>query len=1081
MAQLPTVTQLRHVCQIGALQATRELSDEQLLACFITGHDTQAFESLVQRHGPLVLGVCRRVLGDGPDAEDAFQATFLVLMRKAGVIVHRERLPGWLHAVAFRVASRARVDLARRHRSEARAPVRPSADPLDELTARELCAAIDGELARLPECYRAALLLCLLEGKTRDEAAVLLGWSLATLKRRLQRGRELLSARLARRGVALPAALSGALLLGGPASARVPAALVLATRAAAGRWASGDVPGRAAVLAEGLLRSLLLVKVKKAAGVLLLAMLMAGAVVWRQAWPLAAASTAGQPLSLAAPPPTAIEPDTPTDPLPRGAFARLGTARFRHFRAIHALAWHPDGKALATAGWGSEIVLWDSATGREVRRLAGHKGAVFALAFSPRGKRLLSGGDDGTLRLWDADTGKPIHVFTGHNGAIRSVAFAPDGKLVASAGTDRVVRLWSSDGRSEPTVLKGHAGEVRALAFAPVGKLLASGGDDRTVRLWSWDSGRTLHELGGHTAAVFGLAFARDGKELVSGAADWTVRLWDVSKGKEVRQMRSQGGVTAVAFAPDGKTLAWVGNDTHVRLWDRETGRPRWAVAGHRVEIHAVAFSPDGKALASGSVDSTVRFWNTATGKEKQPLTGHHGWVDFVSFLPDGRTVVSASAHDRDVCLWDLPTARLRQRFGGHQALTHAVALGAGGKRLASSGHDGALYIQEMPGGRVVRKIVGSSRGALRAIALAPDGRLVAAADPDFIVHVWEVATGKERGRLAGHTKPIRTLVFAPNSRTLVSAGEDHTIRTWDGATGKPLRQWSGDGQPIESLVVSGDGRLLASGSRSGPVRLWDLATGQMLRQSADRMGWVVGLTFSPDGKTLASGDGSFQVRLWEVETMAERGRFVGHRDGIHSLAFSPDSRILVSASIDTTLLAWDVTGLRGAGPVRQASANVLRSRWEDLGDADGVKAYAAMWKLATSPGSTKWLKEQLRPVLALDRKRFAQLVGDLDDDNFKVRVKATEELETLGDGIVPLLRKVLRERISAEVRWRVEYLLEQLGKETPQRRRQLRAVEALEHAGSAEAGALLKVLAGGEREARLTREATAALKRLAR
>src|SRR5437879_4218616 len=141
MAQQQASTLLRRVCQIGTEQAARELSDEQLLARFSAAQDAQAFEALVRRHGALVLGVCRRVLGDGPDAEDAFQATFLVLMRKAAGINHKERLAGWLYGVAYRLASRARVDSARRQRREAQgsalgALARPprSPDPLAELT-----------------------------------------------------------------------------------------------------------------------------------------------------------------------------------------------------------------------------------------------------------------------------------------------------------------------------------------------------------------------------------------------------------------------------------------------------------------------------------------------------------------------------------------------------------------------------------------------------------------------------------------------------------------------------------------------------------------------------------------------------------------------------------------------------------------------------------------------------------------------------------------------------------------------------------------------------------------------------------
>src|SRR5262249_39899641 len=151
--------------------------------------------------------VCRRVLLDPHAAEDAFQATFLVLVRKAASLDDRALLGSWLYGVAHRVAVRARADGVRRQQREARAAARHPADPLAEVTARDLCAALADELQRLSDRFRLPLLLCYLEGKTRDEAAQKLGWSLGTLKRRLEQARDLLRARLTRRGLSFPAVL----------------------------------------------------------------------------------------------------------------------------------------------------------------------------------------------------------------------------------------------------------------------------------------------------------------------------------------------------------------------------------------------------------------------------------------------------------------------------------------------------------------------------------------------------------------------------------------------------------------------------------------------------------------------------------------------------------------------------------------------------------------------------------------------------------------------------------------------------------------------------------------------------------
>ncbi len=278
MATAQASTVLRHIRGFVAAEQASQLPDRQLLERFRTGHEEKAFAALVQRYGPLVWGVCRRVLHNWHDAEDAFQATFLVLARKAGSIRKQESVGSWLYQVAYHAALKARAQTASQ-----KPPPLPSrklgmwhgcdsrgsrADPLDELTGRELLAVLDSELVRLPERCRAPLVLCYLESQTCDQAARQLGWSLRTLKRRLEQGKKLLGARLARRGLALSTGLLAAALAPSAATATVPAVLVGATvraalAVAAGKAASaGAVTASVAALAESALRAMAVSKLK---------------------------------------------------------------------------------------------------------------------------------------------------------------------------------------------------------------------------------------------------------------------------------------------------------------------------------------------------------------------------------------------------------------------------------------------------------------------------------------------------------------------------------------------------------------------------------------------------------------------------------------------------------------------------------------------------------------------------------------------------------------------------------------------------------------------------------------------------
>jgi RNA polymerase sigma factor (sigma-70 family) len=224
---------LRHIRDFAAAESAGHLTDRDLLARFATTREEAAFEALVRRHGPLVLGVCRRVLHNRDDADDVFQATFLALARQAASAGRRASLGTWLYRVAYYTAIEARKRSDVRRRREERTPPRPQPDPLTEVTGRELLSVLDEELHRLPEQLRAPLVLCYLEGKTRDEAARELGWSLGTLKRRLEQARAALRTRVAGRGISLTA-----LLAAGVGAAVVSPALAAATASRA----AGAVP-----------------------------------------------------------------------------------------------------------------------------------------------------------------------------------------------------------------------------------------------------------------------------------------------------------------------------------------------------------------------------------------------------------------------------------------------------------------------------------------------------------------------------------------------------------------------------------------------------------------------------------------------------------------------------------------------------------------------------------------------------------------------------------------------------------------------------------------------------------------------
>jgi RNA polymerase sigma factor (sigma-70 family) len=1087
----------------GALAA---LPDGQLLERFVSRRDETAFAVLLRRHGPMVLGVCRSIVRDSHDAEDAFQATFLVLACKAGKIRRLTSVASWLHGTARRVALKARARSVRRQAVEGAAAQRQmhtgrQADDREWLHE---------ELGRLPERSRQVLILCHLEGKTQAEAAAALGCPPGSVSRHLRRACELLRERLTARGLALSA---GALvtLLEAEGRAAVPAVLLRSTlQTIAGHVAGATLTAGAAeavILAREVLPTMTSFNLKGlAALVLLLGVIAAGSMLPAGPRPgdedKAPDPRAGGQQDKAGPEAEPPGLDRHGDLLPPGAVARLGSTRLRLGGQVQGLAFSHDGKLVAGLG-GGVLCVWSAATGKELARGPRHQSHGVTLAFAPDDKTLVYVGD-GSLIFHDLSkisekATAPLLLEDKYPAIPHQVnqpfllAFSADGKTLLSGDNDGLARFFEVASGREVRSFGTPDKRVYRFALSPDGKTLAVAPLGKAPALWDVESGKMVGRMPGEEP-VQALAFSPDGKRLAAGIdSSDAIRLWDVATRREVRSfvgkkeppLSPRFGTIAqgIAFTPDGKSLVSLGGheDDRLRVWEVETGKQERLIRGQRGDGGVLALSPDGRAAAIGGRNSTVRLWDLTTGKEVFPDLGRQASVEAVAVAPDGRLAATGS-FDGVVRLYERGTGRELRSFPAEPHSIMDLRFSPDGKSLLSAVAYHPARLWDVDTSKEVRTFAGATggvRGVFRA-AYSPDGTKLALAVPEPALQLVDAATGKVLRRF-GEKMLVDRMAFSPDGRVLAGGGFDRALHLWDVDSGKELWVVRNDGA-ILAVAYSPDGRRLATADGELSVKLWDAATGECLQTWPKAPGSPRAVAFSPDGRLLAVARDESDVALFETATATEVRRLAGHTGRVWALAFSGDGRTLVTGSFDATALVWDLTGTALVKkPAAPLTDDDLEQLWRRLGDADGAEGYKAVWALTRSAKQAiPFLEKRLRAGAEGDTKAVARLIADLDSDTFEVREKASQALAKMGKAIEADLKAALDKGPSAEVRSRIEKLLADLGAANVDvRLRGLRLLTVLEYAAVPEAQAVLKHLAEKGPAEEMKHEAGAALKRL--
>jgi RNA polymerase sigma factor (sigma-70 family) len=1063
----------------------------QLLGHLDRSGPAEPFAECVHRLGPMVLGVCRRILGDLAEAEDAFQATFLIVFRKWDAVRDRRAMAGWVHRIAVRVAGR----LARRRQPAPLGPAPGVASPVvEDLSWREARTVLDEELDRLPDRLRTPLVLCYLDGLSRDSAAARLGWSVRTLHRRLEEGRERLHGAFARRGLT-GLALGCAALPADGLRATVPPHLLHSTARLGDRPRRGALPPGVAAAA---LPSRAPVLAGLAAALAAVALALGG--WWTQAAdPRPADPKAGEP------PRTATTFDKPP--------FWWGSEAFRHNGFILDSDLSADGKLLATASWES-FVVWELPTGKKRLHVQESEGVtglgrdrISVVRLSPDGKQLATANKTtGDVRVWDVATGKRLGTI-------------PWDRETERAALDKVgltpippVRHWLNYELAieylGPTRLR-----VQSTYFAT-----------------TWDTAEFKRVSAEVHPESFYFGVTKDRKRVLRSQPavrdDNSVRtvrpalgLWDVGTGKAVREYLVGQTINDVvaALSDDQRYLAATRKDrTEIALWDwqenKEVGALAFVPDGEHDAIRTMEFSPDGKTLYVGSNGGNVWAYDLSTKAKVRSWKACASSLMRVHVAPDGKTLYTAGG-DGLVRTWRLPDGTevpVPEGYIGSPVFAWSRARNA----MAVGDGQGRIDLWDATGSRITRTLQTKGEPIIQ-LAFSRSGRLLAASDGKGWTRLWSLESGEQLARFGGTEESSVWLdnvlqISDDETRLLVRTG--HSVRMYRIPEGKEL--WMAPRKQVATIALSPNGKAVCASSFNGPrIALYDADTFSrpvQLGRTKDTGSPPAGnrFTFSPDSRVLAMTSSNGKVLFFDGVTGKHLGTQATEDEDLLNLEYTQDGTFLIVFNHSKAFLLdaikfeklaevpFDITSYWRYRPATPGGVEQLLTRfrpadlpkadpeacWKKLDSPRPKEVLEAMWQLSRAADLGPFLRAKIPPATAPDGERVRRLIQDLDSTTFAGREAASRKLSELGPQAEPFLREARKAGLSAEAGERVDRLLADLYRPpSPEEVRQRRVIFALETNGTAGARRTLEAWAAGAAGAYLTEQSKQALGRLPR
>ena len=574
-----------------------------------------------------------------------------------------------------------------------------------------------------------------------------------------------------------------------------------------------------------------------------------------------------------------------------------------HSQGVNCAVYSPDGTWIASGGNDNSIVLWQTASGRQLRALNGHRGYVKSIAISTDGKLIASGGNDRSIRIWNVESGRELSVLEGHTGSVTSLAFSQNDQILVSGSVDKTVRVWDLSQKKELKLLQNHNLTVSALAFNRSGTSLVTASGNEVI-IWdcnSWTEQQVFHR---HTTDVTSLTFSPNGNLVAASSVDGSILIFRPGSEREnLKLKRDATNILTLQFDNDSSLTA-IHADGGAEVWDLITGTLKQSLAGDgkKEQLIFANLGPDGQTFISGTGSRLLELKSSESGAAIRTLETHSTPVNSLALSPDGRWFASAN-NDGSVRLWQVATGRELPRLLGHAGYVTTVSFSLDSRFLATGSRSGEVKIWDVYDMQIVANLRPSGSG-INSLAFNPNGKSIAVVGMNVDVELWDLAS-KQVHYLKGHTKEVTSAIYK-NENTLISAGRDQTIKVWDIRTGQNTSTLNNQTE-INALALNTSNDLLATANVDNTANVWRFTEGHLIEKVSGHTAELYSLCFSPDGKLLVTAGADQSVRFSDLQT-SQSISLKASLDSVATVAFAPNGRWLISASADGSIAIWDPT-----------------------------------------------------------------------------------------------------------------------------------------------------------------------------